>query len=66
MPEQLAEKAELSRSYIIDVERGTHNISLDFLGKLIATLDITPIQLFELAGESDKEVNTSSVIKINT
>jgi len=45
--EGLAERSNLSFSYISDVERGTRNISLESLGKIMVALGIQPIQLFE-------------------
>ncbi|MUG67289.1 HTH-type transcriptional regulator sinR [Chlamydia abortus] len=45
--EQLAEQSGLSFSYISDVERGTRNISLESLGKIISALGVKPAQLFE-------------------
>ncbi|MGG2201395.1 MULTISPECIES: helix-turn-helix domain-containing protein [Paenibacillus] len=45
--ERLAERFGLSFSYISDVERGTSNISLESLGKIISALGVKPAQLFE-------------------
>ncbi|MDA5109484.1 helix-turn-helix transcriptional regulator [Brevibacillus thermoruber] len=45
--ERLAERSGLSFSYISDVERGTRNISLESLGKIISALGVKPAQLFE-------------------
>ncbi|MFC6334261.1 helix-turn-helix domain-containing protein [Paenibacillus septentrionalis] len=45
--EQLAERSGLSFSYISDVERGTRNISLESLGKIISALNVKPVQIFE-------------------
>ncbi|CAM4488007.1 MAG: helix-turn-helix transcriptional regulator [Paenibacillus macerans] len=45
--ERLAEQSGLSFSYISDVERGTRNISLESLGKIINALGVRPAQLFE-------------------
>ena len=44
--ERLADLSGLSFSYISDVERGTRNISLESLGKIIEALGIKPSQLF--------------------
>ena len=38
--EQLAEKANLDRTYISGIERGKRNITLDSLDKIIVALDI--------------------------
>ncbi len=45
--ERLAERSGLSYSYVSDVERGTRNISLESLGKIISALGVKPAQLFE-------------------
>lgn len=45
--EGLAELSGLSFSYVSDVERGTRNISLESLGKIVHALNIKPAQLFE-------------------
>lgn len=45
--EQLAERSGLSFSYISDVERGTRNISLGSLEKIIGALNVKPVQIFE-------------------
>ncbi|MEK3884954.1 helix-turn-helix transcriptional regulator [Paenibacillus sp. PL2-23] len=45
--EQLAEQSGLSFSYVSDVERGTRNISLESLEKIINALGVRPNQLFE-------------------
>lgn len=42
----LAEKSNLQLSYISDVERGERNISLETLEKIITSLEIAPIELF--------------------
>ena len=44
--ERLADLSGLSFSYISDVERGTRNISLESLGRIIEALGIKPAQLF--------------------
>ncbi|MDO3411486.1 helix-turn-helix transcriptional regulator [Saccharibacillus sp. CPCC 101409] len=49
--ERLAEMSGLSFSYVSDVERGTRNISLESLGKLVYALSIKPAQLFEDVNE---------------
>ncbi|EST55518.1 MerR family transcriptional regulator [Brevibacillus panacihumi W25] len=42
----LAEKSNLQLSYISDVERGERNISLETLEKIITSLEIAPIEIF--------------------
>lgn len=65
--EQLAEKSDLSLSYISDVERGMRNISLELLGKIIAALKITPVQLFEDVDTASEHFNDGNVsLKIDT
>ena len=44
--EALADRSGLSFSYISDVERGTRNISLDSLGRIVEALGTTPAQMF--------------------
>lgn len=44
--EQLAERADLHRTYISDVERGARNISLQSITKLAAALEISVSALF--------------------
>ncbi|MFI8713231.1 helix-turn-helix domain-containing protein [Brevibacillus brevis] len=44
--ESLAERSDLSFSYISDVERGERNISLASLEKIIIALDVMPGELF--------------------
>lgn len=51
--EKLAELAELHRTYISAVERGTRSISLKNIDKIAAALDIPVYKLFEFEGEND-------------
>jgi len=44
--EVLAEKAELHRTYIADIERGTRNVSLRNIEKLALALDCSISTLF--------------------
>ena len=46
--EELAEKADLHRTYISDVERGARNLSLESINKLARALDISVSALFPL------------------
>jgi len=50
--ESLADKSGLSFTYISDIERGTRNISLDSLEKIIQALDIRPAELFDFPDDS--------------
>jgi len=45
--ESLAERSDLSFSYISDVERGERNISMASLEKIIVALDVTPGEIFD-------------------
>ncbi len=44
--EQLAERADLHRTYVADVERGVRNISLENIIKLTYALDLTLAEFF--------------------
>lgn len=47
--EDLAERADLHRTYISDIERGARNVSLESIEKLAAALETNLPQLFSLA-----------------
>ena len=44
--EKLAERAELHRTYVSDVERGARNVSLESIGRLARALEISVSALF--------------------
>ena len=44
--EELAERAELHRTYLSDIERGEGNPSLEIIEKLANALDISVVSLF--------------------
>ena len=44
--EELAERANLHRTYVSDVERGTRNLSLDSIGRLARALEVSISALF--------------------
>lgn len=44
--EELAERAEMHRTYISDIERGVVNPSLELIEKLAEALDVTVAELF--------------------
>lgn len=46
--EELAEKADIDRSYLGAVERGEHNLALINIIKVAKALDICPHQLLEV------------------
>ena len=48
--EQLALAAEMKRSYVSDLERGTRNPSVQALGRLAEALDIEPYVLLQEHG----------------
>jgi CheY-like chemotaxis protein len=53
--ETLAERAELHRTYITDVERGARNLSLESISKLARALEISIGSLFFSAAASSRE-----------
>lgn len=59
--ELLAEQSGLSYSYISDVERGTRNISLESLGKIIGALGIKPAELFEIADGNTRHPDADEI-----
>ncbi|MGG2085475.1 helix-turn-helix transcriptional regulator [Priestia aryabhattai] len=52
--EELAEKTELHRTYISEVERGERNVSLITINKISSSLNVELSQLFLLV-ESEEE-----------
>jgi two-component system response regulator len=44
--EALAERADMHRTYICDVERGSRNVSLETIERLARALEISPFTLF--------------------
>jgi transcriptional regulator with XRE-family HTH domain len=48
--EVLAERAELDRTYISDIERGTRNLGIENVVRLAKALDISPAKLMEGVG----------------
>jgi two-component system response regulator len=51
--EELAERADLHRTYISDVERGARNLSLESINKLARALDISVSALFPTEEKGD-------------
>ncbi|HTL56806.1 MAG TPA: response regulator [Candidatus Limnocylindrales bacterium] len=60
--ETLAERAELHRTYVTDVERGARNLSLESISRLARALDISIGSLFlsSTGGESNDQ-NSGSI-----
>ncbi|HMP81888.1 MAG TPA: response regulator [Verrucomicrobiota bacterium] len=63
--EELAERANLHRTYVCDVERGARNVSLKSIERLAAALDVSLSGLFsqievQQAGSGAKAINGSS------
>jgi transcriptional regulator with XRE-family HTH domain len=46
--DDLAYEAEVSRSYLSQIEKGTYYVSLKIIGKLAAVLDVEPAELLRL------------------
>ena len=57
--EELAERADLHRTYISDVERGARNLSLESISKLANALEISLPVLFSNPEFADGEVPTT-------
>lgn len=45
--EDLAERADVHRTYVCDVERGSRNVSLEIIEKLARALDVSTAELFQ-------------------
>jgi transcriptional regulator with XRE-family HTH domain len=60
--EELADKSSLSFSYISDVERGTRNISLESLEKIIVSLEIMPSEIFDFKEIGESSLNDKRMI----
>lgn len=52
--EELAFRANLSKNYISDVERGTRNISLQSISKIARGFGVSEKDLFSFNGKEDK------------
>jgi transcriptional regulator with XRE-family HTH domain len=56
--EELADKAQLDRTYISGVERGVRNITLESLEQIITALDVSTVEFFHLVTkESDSDLS---------
>jgi CheY-like chemotaxis protein/DNA-binding XRE family transcriptional regulator len=64
---ELAERADLHRTYVSDIERGARNISLQSIAKLASALAISVSALFpetEFLKEKTNTINGSNVVEI--
>ena len=52
--EALAEKANLHRTYISDIERGQRNVSLENIYNIAVALEIEPYMLLQKADERNE------------
>lgn len=50
--EELALSADMKRSYVSDMERGTRNPSVRALGRLAAALNVDPATLLQLSNHA--------------
>jgi CheY-like chemotaxis protein/DNA-binding XRE family transcriptional regulator len=64
--EALAERAELHRTYITDVERGVRNLSLESISKLARALELSIGSLFSPpeAGKTGGEPGSKSLVEL--
>ena len=51
--EALAERADLHRTYVADIERGVRNVSLKNIEKLARALDLSIADMFGSIGKND-------------
>lgn len=61
--EELAERADLHRTYISDVERGARNLSLESINKLANALEISLPILFSSPEAENGEANGAAAAK---
>lgn len=62
---ELSKKANVQHTYLGDVERGTRNISLESLEKILEALDIAPSDLFDFKTVNFNRSNTELDMVIN-
>lgn len=58
--EELANKAQLDRTYISGVERGVRNITLESLEQIIAALDVSSVDFFYVVTRKDFDNDLSN------
>jgi transcriptional regulator with XRE-family HTH domain len=51
--DDLAYEAEVSRSYLSQLEKGAYYASLKIIGRLAEALDVDPAEFLKLPGSSD-------------
>ncbi|WP_339279098.1 helix-turn-helix transcriptional regulator [Paenibacillus sp. FSL W8-1187] len=47
---ELAERASMQESYLAGIERAVRNVSLDSLARVLAALEVEPIEVFRFGG----------------
>jgi CheY-like chemotaxis protein len=58
--EALAERADLHRTYVTDIERGTRNLTLESIAKLAGALGVSICELFRSLGAAGGEISDQS------
>jgi len=58
--EALAERADLHRTYVTDIERGTRNLTLESISKLAGALGVSLSELFQSIGTADADAAAPS------
>jgi transcriptional regulator with XRE-family HTH domain len=53
--EELADRAELHRTYISSIERGQRNVSIENIFAIAAALGVSPTELVKLAPVEDSD-----------
>jgi CheY-like chemotaxis protein len=61
--ETLAERVQLHRTYITDVERGAHNISLESISRLARALDLSVSSLFSSSRSARPGSHNSDAVR---
>jgi transcriptional regulator with XRE-family HTH domain len=65
--EQLGEKAQLKNTYIGDIERGTRNVSIDSIERVINALGVGIYEFFDFTYPSldDKKTELATVLEVH-
>lgn len=61
--EELANRAQLHRTYLTDIERGTRNPSIEVIEKLAKGLSVSLTDLFRLADSSNLVAKLAALTK---